>query len=177
MPPAYDICFTHIGNATWKWPIEAKLLHSQGAVAEYLKDVRQKYLAGVAAPLVGEGGMAGYLLKGHEDRVFDKLKNELGQELAKVPVFIARSHRATVHVRTSAPQIRIHHLVMRMGASPWDLDDGIWEPCDLVNGQTTISYMSDSITEMDFEGPPDDGASADGSVTGQSVGGQGGEGT
>lgn len=112
-PPAYDLCFTHVVNANWKWPVEAKVLQGQHAVAEYLKDVRGKFVAGIAAPLVGEGAMVGYLLKGAEQRVFEKLTEELGQELLVVASFAARAHRTSLHSRESAPQLRIHHLVMR----------------------------------------------------------------
>ena len=113
-PPAYDLGFVHIENRRWKWPIEAKVLSTAGAVGDYLKDVREKFIAGVAAPFVGEGGMIGYLLKGSPGKVFDKLASELGQSLSPVADFKTRQHRSSHHERANAPALRLHHLVMEL---------------------------------------------------------------
>lgn len=113
-PPAYDLGFVHFENRRWKWPVEAKVLSTAGAVGEYLKDVRDKFIGGVAGPFVGEGGMIGYLLKGSPSEVFDKLANELGQPLLPVADFKTRQHRSSQHERANASALRLHHLVMEL---------------------------------------------------------------
>src|SRR6266496_1941233 len=80
-PPAYDLGFVHAENQRWIWPVEAKVLPTSAALAEYLNDVRGKFVAGIVGPFIGEGGMVGYLLRGSPRDVFDKLVNELGQPM------------------------------------------------------------------------------------------------
>lgn len=116
-PPAYDLGFSHPDKDLWKWPVEAKVLTSPNALAEYRKEVDEKFIGGVAAPIVGEGGMIGYLLRGNEQAVFDNLATELGQQFVIWAAFATRPHRTTVHQRANAPTLRIHHLVMRMGSA------------------------------------------------------------
>jgi len=113
-PPAYDLGFVHIENRRWKWPIEAKVLSTAGAVGDYLKDVREKFITGIAAPFVSEGGMIGYLLKGSPSEVFDKLASELAQPLSPVDDFKTRQHRSSQHERANTPMLRLHHLVMEL---------------------------------------------------------------
>ena len=112
MPPSNDMGFTHRRYKRWILPVEAKVLPSAKALAEYLEDVNLKYVGGVAAPIVGEGGMIGYLLAGSADDVFDGLTARLGQRLRRLERFEERAHRTSSHVRTNAPQLRIHHMVM-----------------------------------------------------------------
>lgn len=112
MPPSCDIGFIHSDNRRWQLPVEAKVLWSSKALSEYLEDVTVKYAAGVAAPLVGECGMVGYLLKGTADEVFAGLASRLGQSLERVVRFADRAHKTTVHVRATAPMLRVHHMVM-----------------------------------------------------------------
>ncbi len=111
-PIAYDLCFVHFVNARWKLPIEAKVLQSDAALAEYLKDVREKFIAGRAAPLVGEAGMIGYLCHGTPDGAFATLEAELQQPLQNVQEFSTRPHRTSQHARESTPSLRIHHMMM-----------------------------------------------------------------
>jgi hypothetical protein len=113
-PPAYDLGFVHIENRRWKWPIEAKVLPTAGAVGEYLKDVREKFIAGVAGPFVGEGAMIGYLQKGSPSEVFKNLESELGQSLLPSKDFESRHQRSSQHARTNAPLLRLHHLIMEL---------------------------------------------------------------
>ena len=42
--------------------IEAKVVCTPGSLADYLRDVNDKFISGVAAPLVGEGAMIAYTL-------------------------------------------------------------------------------------------------------------------
>ena len=116
-PPAYDLGFVHPEQPLWKWPIEAKLLPGPAALAEYLKDVRGKFESGVAAPIVGEGGMIGYLLKGEQERVIANLAKELSQELVVPPEFSTRLHRTSRHERAGKPTLRLHHMIMVLNSN------------------------------------------------------------
>lgn len=112
-PPAYDLAFISTANQRWAWPIEAKVLPTPGTLAEYLKDVNEKFFAGIASPLHGGGAMIAYLLqKDSSDVFFRNLAAKLVQSLQRVPEFAERAHRASEHVRTSTPNLRLHHLAM-----------------------------------------------------------------
>jgi len=111
-PRAYDLGFVHLGHRRWAWPIEAKVLSTPASLHDYLADVRDKFECGVAAPLVGEGGMIGYLLSGQPDACFACLEKGLSCPLVVVPEFASRPHRASSHDRTQAPSLRLHHMVM-----------------------------------------------------------------
>lgn len=112
-PPAYDLAFISTANQRWAWPIEAKVLPTPATLAEYLKDVSDKYVAGVASPLLGDGAMIAYLLqKDSAQAFFQNLAAKLQQSLQLVPEFAERTHRMTDHVRTSNPNLRLHHLAM-----------------------------------------------------------------
>ncbi len=111
-PPAYDLGFVHPENRRWAWPIEAKVLKTPGTLADYLADVLEKYDSGVAAPLVGEGGMIAYLLSGVPAEFFSNLQERLPNSLVILPEFAHRAHRASTHQRKNAPELRLHHMAM-----------------------------------------------------------------
>ncbi len=112
-PPAYDLAFISTANRRWAWPIEAKVLPTSATLAEYLKDVNDKFVAGVASPLHGEGAMIAYLLQKDSTEVFfQNLAAKLEQSLQRASGFAERPHRVTEHVRTSNPNLRLHHLAM-----------------------------------------------------------------
>jgi len=111
-PPAYDFAFVHVGHRRWAWPIEAKVLPTPGTLADYMRDVRDKFESGIAAPLVGEGGMIGYLLTGTAEAFFENLKDGLSTPLEGVAEFATRSHRASRHSRGTTPALRLHHMIM-----------------------------------------------------------------
>lgn len=98
-PPAYDFAFVFSDNQRWVWPLEAKMIETTGSLAEYLKDVNGKFVAGIAAPIVGEGAMIGYLLVNDTQTVFANLESRLGQILHFVPEFSQRPHRTSHHLR------------------------------------------------------------------------------
>lgn len=113
-PPAYDLGFVHAENRLWKFPIEAKVLPTDRSLSEYLKDVRGKFAAGIAAPIVGEGGMIGYLLRGREATVFAGVESVLGQTLNTLADFSLRPHKTTRHERNEYPALRLHHMIMSL---------------------------------------------------------------
>jgi len=111
-PPAYDFGFVHVDHRRWIWPIEAKVLQVPGTVSEYLSDVRDKFEAGVAAPLTGEGGMVAYLLSGEAEAVFAHLQRKLSMPLEMISEYADRPHRMSFHSRSQVPALRLHHMVM-----------------------------------------------------------------
>lgn len=112
-PPAYDFAFVATNNPRWAWPVEAKVVTSPRALAEYLQDVNSKFVGGVAAPLVGEGAMIAYLLTDRVDQVLVNLEKRIGQTLAPVPGFLDRKHKSSEHNRAGSPTLRLHHLMMK----------------------------------------------------------------
>lgn len=111
-PPAYDLAYVCERNRRWAWPIEAKVLPSPGALAEYLKDVNEKFVKGIASPLAGEGGMVGYLLSEDTTTCLTNLEKKLGKQLNIVDAFKERCHRTSKHTRKDAPNLRLHHMIM-----------------------------------------------------------------
>ena len=85
-PPAYDFAFICLANSRWAWPIEAKVIHSNGGLVEYLKDINEKFFKGVASPLVSEGGMIGYLLVADVTSVWERLQKCLKQRIEPLGV-------------------------------------------------------------------------------------------
>jgi len=73
-PPAYDLGFVLYANPRIIWPIEAKVVRKPSALTAYLADVRDKFVAGIAAPFVGQAAMIGYLLAGEAAELFAGLE-------------------------------------------------------------------------------------------------------
>ena len=111
-PPAYDLAFVATANPRWIWPLEAKVVQSPKAMAEYMKDVNDKFIAGVAAPFVGEAAMVGYLMNADADSALAEVSVRLNQPLKSVPEFDERTHRTSFHSRSPAPALRLHHMMM-----------------------------------------------------------------
>ena len=59
-PPSCDLGFVLLSNRRLRWAVEAKLLESPDAIADYLRDL-QKYLDGRSAPFATESALAAYL--------------------------------------------------------------------------------------------------------------------
>lgn len=110
--PSYDFAFVSVENQRVAWPLEAKVLPSAAVLWKYMGDVR-KFDSGIAAPLVGEGGMVGYLLTGTPNDFFAGLESQLGQALSVTTTFSTRAHRTSRHLRSPAPELRLHHLIMQ----------------------------------------------------------------
>lgn len=119
-PPAYDFAFVVNFNPRIAWPIEAKVLKTPGTLAEYLGDTA-KFQSGIAAPLVGEGAQVAYLLTGAEREFFTNLDSRLKMALSMVSEFLDRPHRATLHPRFKAPDLRLHHLAMYCGTNAQEI--------------------------------------------------------
>jgi hypothetical protein len=121
-PPANDIAFYPYfseGNPRWNWPIEAKVLDTDQATAEYVKAVRGVFLGCIYAPFTGEGAMVGFLRTGNPQAVLIKVSQVLPCVMSPHPSFSPpRAHSVSDHQRTIedgksfCPSLRCHHLIM-----------------------------------------------------------------
>ncbi len=116
-PPAYDLGFILRANPRAIWPIEAKVLQTEGGVAGYVKDIRESYLSFRYAPFSSEAAMLGYLLSGLPARTLERIAERLGCELERHAHFPERDHGLTHHTRKVpagkdyTPEFTCHHLV------------------------------------------------------------------
>ena len=117
-PPQYDLAFV-LRVAEWiMWPLEAKVLETDGTVGEYVKDVNNEFLTCRYAPFSSEGAMLAYLLSGSPKNVFANLAAKIPCRLAVHQGFLHRPHAVSEHqrqVETGKPYPRdfcCHHLVL-----------------------------------------------------------------
>jgi len=111
-PPAYDFAFVWSENFRVAWAIEAKVVSTPKAIAEYKKDV-DKFLTGVAAPLIGHGGLIAYLLSGNAGEFFEEVEKRLSTKYEPTPeIFQKRTHQVSKHIRRNAPELILHHMLM-----------------------------------------------------------------
>ena len=121
-PPQYDIAFVLNANPRVMWPLEAKVLRTGRAVANYVDDVRNQFLVCRYAPFSREGAMLGYLIVGSPDIAFKNIAAAVPCRLIHHTAFPNRSHKFSRHRRT-APRNKqyprrfcCHHLVFRLRA-------------------------------------------------------------
>lgn len=117
-PPAYDLAFVLRADERIMWPLEAKVLETPGALAEYERDVREQYLTCRYAPFSASGAMLGYLLSGSASDTLVRISKKLRCSLDVVAEFPSRPHRVSNHHR-SVPvgkpyptHFGCHHLVL-----------------------------------------------------------------
>ena len=119
-PPQYDIAFILTQNPRIMWPLEAKVLRTDGSVAPYIEDLKNEFLTCRYAPFSSEGAMLGYLISGKPDNVFRHLENKIPCELHQHPVSPERAHRYSEHDRKvpkNKPypeRFRCHHLILEV---------------------------------------------------------------
>lgn len=117
-PPQYDLAFVLRAEERVMWPLEAKVLETDGAVGEYVKDVNNEFLTCRYAPFSSEGAMLAYLLSGKPEKVFSNLAEKVPCRLSVHPEFGDKPHRVSEHKRqvaTGKPyprEFRCHHLVL-----------------------------------------------------------------
>jgi hypothetical protein len=119
-PPEYDIAFKLRNNPRVMWPLEAKVLKTDGSVAEYVKEIRSNFLTCRYSPFSSEAAMLGYLLSGQSENAFGNIALRGGWVLAEHRDFRERNHRTSDH-RRDVPEgksypayFRCHHLVLRL---------------------------------------------------------------
>jgi hypothetical protein len=122
-PPQYDIAFFLRANEMIIWPLEAKVLSSDGAVAPYVQDIQNEFLTCRYAPFSSEGGMLGYLFSGEPSRAFRRIEVSVRRPLSHHPQFPNRDHKKSHH-RRSVPSGRqypanfcCHHLILQITGS------------------------------------------------------------
>jgi hypothetical protein len=100
------------------WPLEAKVLVSDQAVGEYVKDLKENYLTCRYAPFSGEAGMLGYLRSGDEEVTLGEIGLKVPCEIERHSSFELRAHGVSEHDRSVPPgkdyipRFRCHHLIM-----------------------------------------------------------------
>ena len=119
-PPSCDLGFVLLSNRRIQWAVEAKVLRSPGALAEYLADL-QKYLDGSSAPFSNESALGAYLVAGISDDVFAEISKRVKCVLKQHPDFSERPHRCSEHTRSPEATSRglsalfvYHHLVFSL---------------------------------------------------------------
>jgi len=119
-PPQYDIAFFLRANERIIWPLEAKVLNSDGSVAPYIHDVKDQFLTCRYAPFSSEGGMLGYLLYGEPNIAFSNIECGVPCTLSHHQEFIERNHKTSDHIRivpldkTYPAHFRCHHLILQI---------------------------------------------------------------
>ncbi|OLD94313.1 MAG: hypothetical protein AUI36_46555, partial [Cyanobacteria bacterium 13_1_40CM_2_61_4] len=98
-PPAYDIAFFLVARPRLMWPLEAKVLRTDRAVALYVAAVRNEFLTCRSSPFSSQAGMLGYLVAGNPQRAFAAIERATRYRLAAHPHFHDRPHRISDHVR------------------------------------------------------------------------------
>ena len=119
-PPQYDMAFVLYQNGRIMWPLEAKVLHNDNTVAEYVKAVKNELLTGRYAPCTSSAAMLGYLLRGSPARAFGKIEVALACDLRPLGSFSTRNHRISNHSRKltqpsfASGSFQCHHLIMTL---------------------------------------------------------------
>jgi hypothetical protein len=99
-PPAYDIAFILRADERVMWPVEAKIIETPKAVAQYIRDIRQEFLTCRYAPFSSSGAMLGYLLSGAESDALGTISDRLGCSLEEVFEHPGKPNRWSLHKRT-----------------------------------------------------------------------------
>jgi hypothetical protein len=119
-PPEYDIAFYLRERPLVNFPLEAKVLRTDQALAAYVADVKNEFLTCRYAPFSAEGAMLGYLLKGAPAAVFAKIARDVPCQLHQHEEFPDRAHQFSDHQRKVEPgktypvAFRCHHLILRL---------------------------------------------------------------
>jgi len=119
-PPQYDIAFILRDNPRVMWPLEAKILRTEGNVGNYVNEIKDDFLTCRYAPFSNEGGMLGYLLHGDCGRAFANISDKGEWRLVNHPDFPNRAHKISNH-RRNVPrgkkypiEFKCHHLMLKL---------------------------------------------------------------
>lgn len=119
-PKQYDLAFVWTENRRIVWPLEAKILHSDSSVSEYIKEITDNYLVCRYSPFSSEAGMLAYLLKGSPKKAFGNIARFVPCQLVDHVDFQSRDHKTSDHQRLvpageSYPSnFRCHHLILNI---------------------------------------------------------------
>lgn len=118
----YDLAFIWSSppNVRIVWPLEAKVLHSDGSVSEYVREITDNYLTCRYAPFSSEAGMLAYLLKGSPKNAFGNIAKSVPCLLTDHVDFQNRDHKTSDHQRivpagkNYPSNFRCHHLILKI---------------------------------------------------------------
>ena len=123
-PPQPDISFTLYAYPRTMWPMEGKLLSTDGNVSKYIREIKDNFLTWRYAPFSTEGAMLGYLMSGTASVAFSTISDRLRCQFTHHPSFPNRDHKLSRHSRDNLPHtdyprdFLCHHLVMHVGDEP-----------------------------------------------------------
>jgi hypothetical protein len=123
VPKAPDLAFILRANPRASLPIEAKVLDSDGAVAEYVKEITDNFLECRYAPFSSHGGMLGYLRSGTVANALVSIQGALKCTLVAVPALARWQHHTSAHRRVSRKcdghplDFVCHHLIVLLRQS------------------------------------------------------------
>ena len=118
--PTPDFGFFPWSDRRAMFPLEAKVLQTDGDLSKYLKALRSRFLQCRYAPRSSEGVMIGYLLAGDTALFFKKLTRKLRVQLKQNSGFPTQPHRCSEHERKNRrcrnfpAKFRCHHLALIM---------------------------------------------------------------
>ena len=119
--PTPDLGFVWLANPRAVFPLEAKVLRTDGSVSAYIKEIADNFLTGRYASFSSEAAMMGYLLRGFPENAFGSISDRLGCQLGSHPSFRNRNHRCSDHLRRADElgnkHFRCHHMIMDFGGS------------------------------------------------------------
>jgi hypothetical protein len=119
-PPQYDIAFILYENDRIMWPLEAKVLKTDGALGDYIKEINENFITCRYAPFSSQGGMLGYLFSGDSNKAFTNIATKVPCTLNDHPDFLTRDHKTSDHQRVVPPgksypaEFRCHHLLLKI---------------------------------------------------------------
>lgn len=121
-PSQNEIAFIMRFNDRLSFPVEVKVLKTDGQISKYIKDINEAFVPCIYAPFSFEGGMLGYLLSGTSQRAFQKIGKSLATTLRQHPNFKDRSHKFSEHTRKVPKgkeefypiKFRCHHLIFEV---------------------------------------------------------------
>lgn len=119
-PPQYDIAFVMNHNPRIMWPMEAKVLRTDSAVAPYIRELKTNYLTCRYAPFSREAAMLGYLCSGDPDKVMWQLTKKIPCKLVHPRNFRDRPHKYSLHSRAVPrgknyhARFKCHHMIMEI---------------------------------------------------------------
>lgn len=120
--PQCDLAFRlRGGNVRSHFSVEAKVIRTDRAVSEYIKEIKDNFLTGRYSTFSSEAAMLGYRLSGTAATTFDAIAEGLQRVLTEYSPLPGREHRCSCHSRDLgnksgiAVQFRCHHLLMHFG--------------------------------------------------------------
>jgi hypothetical protein len=117
-PKAPDFAFILRANPRASLAIEAKVLDTDNAVAQYVKEITDNFLKCRYAPFSSHGAMLGYLRSGRVDTALKSVETALTCTLVLSPALKHWKHHTSQHKRKSKncrgcpAEFTCHHLIV-----------------------------------------------------------------